>query len=118
MHYLPHTVPDAAVAALAPAAAESDAADARAWIENCRLDRAQLWRDGSFWLVTEVVEVRAGIALHIVAAAGKYKQSLVDEAEAWARSLGCRKSFFTGRKGWARKLPQYKIRTVTMEKEI
>lgn len=118
MHYLPHTVPDIAEIALSRAADMSDAADAHEWVRRCRKDTAQLWREGDFWIVTEIVTTRRGIALHFIAAAGDFKQSLVDEAEEWARRLGCRKAFFTGRKGWERKLPQYKVRTVTMEREI
>jgi hypothetical protein len=118
MHYLPHTIPDVAVDALKPAADESDAADAESWVKQCRDDMAQLWRDGDFWMVTEIRQIRSGMALHIVAASGQYKQSLVDEAEAWAKSIGCSKSFFTGRRGWEKKIPSYKLRTITMEKEL
>ena len=118
MHYLPNTIPDEAVAALQAAAAKSDAAEAFEWVERCKQDTAQLWRHGAFWLVTEIVRLRDGIALHFIAAAGPFNQSLIDEAQAWARSIGCRKAFFTGRKGWERKLPQFKVRTVTMERNI
>lgn len=116
MHYTPSTIPPEAADALRRAADTSDAADANEWVQRCKNDTAQLWRDGQFWVVTEIVRTRCGVALHFIAAAGEFSQSLVDEAEEWAKSIGCHKSFFTGRKGWERKLPQYKVRTVTMER--
>lgn len=107
-----------AVPALDCAFDRSDVHDTATWLQKCRDDLAQLWNDGDLWALTEVVETKAGRAIHIVAMAGTYRQSLVDEIEAWGRSVGCRRSYFTGRKGWLRKVPDYRLKTVTLEKEI
>lgn len=43
---------------------------------------------------------------------------LVDELEAWARANGCASMSLSVRKGWARKLPDYHMTHVTLEKEL
>lgn len=118
MHYLPSNIPDEAILALRPAAQCSDVSKAEEWVHQCKQDLAQLWREGEFWLVTQVVHLRDGVALKIVAAAGEYAQSLVQEAEEWGRSIGCKKVFFTGRRGWEKVAPGYRLRAVIMEKEL
>ncbi|APW37658.1 hypothetical protein RD110_11020 [Rhodoferax koreense] len=109
---------EAAVQGLTPAFDLSEVHNACTWVTKCQQDMAQLWRDGSLWAVTEVVETKRGRALHFVAMAGDYVDSLRIEIEAWGKSVGCNKAFFTGRKGWAKRLPAYRIRTVTLEKDI
>lgn len=88
------------------------------WLLRCAQDTAQLWSNGDFWLLTEVRKCKGGIGLHIVGAAGTLDESLINEAEEWAKSIGCIKSFYTGRRGWLRRMPEYKLVTVTAEKEL
>ena len=40
------------------------------------------------------------------------------QMERWARAKGCRWAYFSGRKGWVRKLPSYEIASITMKKEL
>lgn len=40
----------------------------------------------------------------------------LDEIEGWAQKVGCDRMILTGRKGWEKMLPGYKIKTVTMVK--
>ena len=74
------------------------------------------------WAITEVQETHDGRALSVVAMAGDYSHELAVEIEAWARAHGCKRAFWTGRKGWARKMlahdKQFRVVTVTMEKEL
>lgn len=121
MHYLPHQIKDVAVQAIEALSRAFDRSlfqYAGEWLQRCEQDQAQLWRDGDLWAVTEVQELKTGRALHIVAMAGTFKQSMMDEMEAWGRSVGCRDAFFSGRKGWARRLPEYMIESVTMSKGL
>ena len=121
MHYLPHQIKDVAlqaIEALGPAFERSLFQYAGEWLQRCEQDQAQLWRDGDLWAVTEVQELKTGRALHIVAMAGAYTPRLMEEMEAWGRHVGCRDAFFSGRRGWARRLPDYKIESVTMQKGL
>lgn len=43
---------------------------------------------------------------------------LLDEIEDWAREIGCQKMEMWARKGWARKLPAYRLTHVLLEKEL
>jgi hypothetical protein len=114
----PRDIPAEAADALACAFARSDVHDAALWVGRCKADLAQLWKRGNLWAITEVQATKEGRALHIVAMAGDYAPELVEEMEAWGRSAGCSKSFFTGRQGWVRKVPDYRVKTVTLEKEL
>lgn len=118
MHYTPTTIPAEAVDALWPAFERSDVLDASQWVQRCREDVAQLWREGDCWAITEVQDTRKGRAAHIVALAGTYTNTLLHEIEDWAREVGCSRIFYTGRRGWLRAQPDYKLRCVTAEKEL
>lgn len=118
MHYTPQTIPDEAADALRPAFERSDVFAEQEWVDRCRNDVAQLWRDGDCWAITEVQATKKGLAANIVGLAGEYSDSLVEEIENWARSIGCGKIFYTGRQGWLRRKPDYKLRCVTAEKEL
>jgi hypothetical protein len=118
MVYAPGEIPAHAVQALTPAFDRSCVHDAALWVERCVQNLAQLWRKGELWAITEVIETKAGRAVHIVAMAGTYDRALVSEIEQWGREMGCGKCFFTGRKGWIRAVPDYRLRTVTLEKEL
>jgi len=43
---------------------------------------------------------------------------LVDQLEAWARANGCSRLDIVARKGWAKKLPDYKLTHVLLEKDL
>lgn len=43
---------------------------------------------------------------------------LIDQLEAWARANGCARLDMLARKGWARKLPDYKMTHVLLEKDL
>ena len=118
MHYLPSTIPDEALAAISPAFEYSDDQSPEDWIQRCREDLAQLWRRNDYWLISEVRDTKHGRAVHLVFSAGVYEHELVDEVNTWARSVGCVRSYFTGRPGCLRKRADYKLRTVTMDKEL
>lgn len=118
MHYTPSTIPAEAVDALRPAFDRYGLHDAETWVTRCIEGLAQLWRHGSLWAITEVHEFATGRACHIVAMSGDFTQSLMDEIEDWAKQKGCKQMHFTGRKGWARRLPDYKAIAIVMQKEI
>lgn len=123
MFYRPHEIPrKAAEDALRPAFARSFVHTVDSWVQRCADDTAQLWRHGDLWAITEVQETHDGRALSVVAMAGDYSHELAVEIEAWAKSHGCKRAFWTGRKGWARKMlahdKQFRVVTVTMEKEL
>ena len=91
---------------------------AEAWITRCANDTAQLWHIEGFWGVTEVIQTKDGRALHIAAAAGRYTPALFEHMEAWGKSVGCTAVYFTGRRGWAKRMLGYKLTAITMEKRI
>lgn len=43
---------------------------------------------------------------------------LIDDLEAWAKSQGCRRLRGAMRKGWAKRLPDFRMTHVFMEKDI
>lgn len=118
MHYTPETIPPEVAAALAPAFDRFGLHDSQEWVDRCRADLAQLWRVGECWAITEAFTSRIGMVCHIVALAGQYTNEIVTEIEQWAASKGCKKVLFTGRKGWARRMPDYTQTSITMEKVI
>jgi len=118
MHYTPSNIPEEAIEALTPAFEWAGVGSASDWVQRCREDLAQLWRVGDFWAITEVCQQPYGLGVHIVAMAGDFDHEIICEIETWAKAIGCRKSYLTGRKGWARRLPDYRLTTVTCVKEI
>lgn len=118
MHFTPSSIPDEAEAAIAPAFDHYGFHDAAQWVQRCRDNMAQLWRDGECWAITEVFESKRGQVCHIVALAGTFVQSIMDEIEAWAKQVGCTLVHFTGRKGWERRLPGYETTAIVKEKVI
>lgn len=125
MFYRPKDIPairKEAEDALRPAFARSLVHSVGDWMQRCANDTAQLWRNGDLWALTEVQQTHDGRAIVVIAMAGDYTQSLVAEIEAWAKSHGCKRAFWTGRRGWARKALAYdkrcRVVTVTMEKEL
>lgn len=118
MHYLPDTIPDEAEQALSAAFDRSYVHQAEHWIERCRQDTAQLWRHKDFWALTEIIDGKDGLICHEFASAGEYEDCLIDEIEAWARELGCKRVLATVRPGLTRRRQGYKTKTVTQEKEL
>ncbi len=111
-------VEQTACCALEPAFDESDTDAASDWIVRCKLDLAQLWQCGELWAVTQVVRGKHGLILQIVGMAGKYDAELVSSIESWGRNIGCVRVYFTGRQGWLRRVPGYRMATVTAYKEL
>jgi hypothetical protein len=118
MHYTPNTIPDEAEAALLPAFEYSDDQEVSDWIRMCREDKAQLWRKNDYWLISTVVKTKHGLAIDLRFSAGVYEPDLIDEANEWAKSIGCVRSYFSGRPGCARRRPDYRVRCVTADKEL
>lgn len=118
MHYTPTTIPDEAVEAIRPAFEYSDDQTPEDWIQRCRDDLAQLWRMGDYWLISQVIKVKDGLAVDLKFSAGVYEPELVDEVNLWAKSLGCVRSYFSGRPGCAKRRPDYRVRSVTASKEL
>jgi hypothetical protein len=107
-----------ACSALEPAFAMSDTDAASDWVLRCQLDLAQLWHAGEWWAITQVVRGKRGLILQIVGMAGRYDPVLLNAIESWGRGIGCVRVYFTGRKGWLRREPTYKMATVTAYKEL
>lgn len=118
MHFTPDTIPDEALQAIRPAFDYCDDQTPEEWLEHCRADRAQLWRLNDYWLISEVRNTRHGLAVHLLFSAGVYEPTLVDEVNTWAKGIGCVRSYFSGRPGCARKRPDYRLRSITMDKEL
>ena len=118
MHFTPATIPDEACEAIAPAFDRYGLHDANEWVQRCRDDIAQLWRVGEVWAITELFDGKDQRVCHIAAMAGEFTHEIMREIEAWALSNGCRKVLFTGRQGWARRLPDYSQTAIVMEKVI
>jgi len=111
-------VQQAACHALEPAFDLSDTDTASDWVLRCRLDLAQLWHSEELWAVTQVVRGKRGLILQIVGMAGKYDPALLGAIESWGRGIGCVRVYFTGRKGWLKREPAYRMTTVTAFKEL
>jgi hypothetical protein len=121
MHYLPWNVPDEAIAALQPAFDRSDSFSAEYWVQRARDDTAAIWRVGDVWAVIEICPLKDGLGLHFVGLAcppGQFTTEVIEEAEAWGKSKGCKRSYFTGRRGWAKKLPDYTEQAIVCAKEL
>lgn len=121
MVYLPQEIPairQAAEDALRPAFDHSDVAHVSDWVQRCIDDKAQLWRLRSYWLISEVQDTKKGRAVHLVFSSGVYEPELVDAVNAWAKEIGCTHSFFSGRPGCQRKRQDYRLKYITMEKEL
>lgn len=107
-----------ACSGLEPAFDSSDTDTASDWVLRCQLDLAQLWHGEELWAVTQVVRGKRGLILQIVGMAGRYDPAFLNTIESWGRRMGCVRVYFTGRKGWLRREPSYKMATVTAFKEL
>lgn len=88
------------------------------WIDRCKKDTAQLWNIDGLWALSEVIDGKQKRVFHMIAAAGEYNELLIAEMENWAQSVGCQVAIFEGRKGWLKRLPSYRLKSVTLEKEL
>lgn len=118
MQYRPDAIPDEAIAALARAFDWAGVGSAAEWVQRCKEDAAQLWRVGDVWAISEVCQQRNGLGIHIVAMAGAFTHEIMREIEAWAKSIGCKAAYFSGRRGWLRRLPDYELTAITCVKEL
>lgn len=95
-------------------------------IEAFRSGRYQLWViwNGNVLAVgaTEIVAVASGMRLCLVHfLTGEHSLEwlhLLEELEAWAKSQGCSRMKGQMRKGWAKRLPDYHMTHVTLEKDL
>lgn len=69
-----------------------------------REGKAQLWYNEDGMIVTEIEFYPRDRVLNFWLAAGEKDGvlDLLDDIYEWARSVGCTRATFTGRKGWAR----------------
>jgi hypothetical protein len=101
----------------------SDVDTAQAHYQLLLDDKEQLWRiHAKAWAVTRVVAAKDGRAFEFVALAGHglndWKREFFLQAEQWAKRHGCTSAVFTGRRGWAKALPDYSPVRITMKKEL
>lgn len=118
MHYTPSTIPQEAIEALRPAFDDAELETVEYWVDECKAGKAHLWSDGAYWLISRVVSGKSGRVLHLGASAGVYSNSLVDEVEAWGKSVGCVKVVAEVRPGLTRKRPGYSTKRLVVEKEL
>lgn len=81
---------------------------------------ALLWLawDGVSVAAAAVTEILKNGTCEIVAFAGKRCDDLLSGIEDHARAEGCAKVRFTGRKGWARVLPEYSQPYIVLERML
>lgn len=118
MHYTPSTIPDEALDALRPAFDDAELESVEFWIGECKRGNAQLWSDGSYWLISRVVLGKSGPVLHLGASAGVFSNALIDEVEDWGKSVGCVKVVAEVRPGLTRRRPGYAQKRIIVEKGL
>ena len=80
---------------------------------------AMLWVNGRAAVVTQIAIVESGKVCTIVACGGKLPTlDGLQEIERYAATEGCRAMRVMGRRGWARKLKDYRTAAVVLEKEL
>ena len=87
------------------------------------MDLEQLWSiNNRSWAITRVLDGREGRWLEYVAIGGdqihQWLPKFIKTSEAWAISVGCKKTIFTGRLAWKKLLPEYKLNRVTLVKGL
>ena len=71
--------------------------------------------------ITEISRYPRQTRLTVFALAGRLPQDWRDvlrRLESWAKEMGCRAVELRGRKGWVRRLPDYRAGLIEMSKEI
>ena len=91
----------------------------------CEENKAQLWFAWSDCCeaaaVTEIATTPQGVKCVITALGGRNSSrwfGYLDELEAWAKRQGCNGMRIYGRKGWARKLRDYRVTRLILDKEL
>ena len=90
-------------------------------LDLLRADQAQFWPGENSAMVTEIVGYPQGSHCRIWLAGGEYEELRALESGRvipWAQQQGCRRVELVGRRGWARRLKDYKEVAVVMAKEI
>lgn len=95
-------------------------------VQAFRSGRYQLWMiwDGSLMAVgaTEVVAVASGMRLciiHFLSGENSLEWlHLLSDLEAWAKREGCHRIKGYMRKGWAKRMPDYHMTHVSLEKDL
>ncbi len=90
-------------------------------LDLLRRDQAQFWPANNSAMVTEIVGYPNGSHCRIWLAGGNYdelRELERDRLIPWARSQGCRRIELVGRKGWARRLEDYREVATVLAKEI
>lgn len=93
--------------------------------EDLKLGHKHLWIATNYEgvAVTEVYNTPKGLGCTIYAAAGTESRrgqidAIIGTIEAWARNIGCTRMMLQGRRGWARRLRDYRQTGVVLEKEF
>ena len=90
-------------------------------LDLLRRNQAQFWPADNSAMVTEIVGYPNGSHCRIWLAGGNYdelRELERDRLIPWARSQGCRRIELVGRKGWARRLEDYREVATVLAKEI
>jgi len=90
---------------------------------SCQIGEYILWivRNGKAAIILEVSDYLFGKQCDIVMLGGDGIDDWLkelQEIEGWASRVGCNRMILTGRQGWKKKLADYKVKTVTMVKEL
>lgn len=90
---------------------------------SCEIGEYILWivRNGKAAIILEVSDYPLGKQCDIVMLGGDGINDWLkelEEIEGWASRVGCKRMILTGRAGWKKKLTDYKVKTVTMVKEL
>jgi hypothetical protein len=67
---------------------------------------------------TRLFEPRNAVQAHWAAGNGKAILAVVPQLEDYARSLGATRLYATGRKGWSRLMPDYRVEQITIGKAL
>jgi hypothetical protein len=69
-------------------------------------------------LGTRYFEHRKAVQIHWAGGNGKALIAIMPQLEDYARSLGATHLYLTGRKGWSRLLPDYRVAQITIGKAL
>jgi hypothetical protein len=93
--------------------------------DECETGDSQLWFAWAGAVeaaaVTKIIETPTGMVCVVASLGGERMHrwlGLLDQLEAWAKSEGCSRMRFFGRKGWTRKLNDYRVSRLVCDKEL
>ena len=86
-------------------------------------EQSQLFLCNETWIVTRINKTIAGLKLTVWLVSGEITpqecfESVLFKLEQYAKYLGCVAVNVNGRQGWAKKLKQYKIKSITLERRL